>query len=48
MDNFTQLWRSIAQTLDLPADDAQRMAKRLNAAGIQTWEDWVAAGEVIA
>lgn len=48
MTTYEALWRALSQTLDLPPDEAQGMAKRLMAKGIHTWEQWLAAGEVIA
>ena len=48
MTNTETLWRALAQTLDIPPDEAQAMARRLRAHGIETWEQWLAAGEVVA
>ena len=48
MTPYETLWQAIAATLSLPPDEAQAMAKRLQDAGIYTWEQWLAAGEVIA
>ena len=48
MTSTDPLWRALARTLDLPPDEAQLMALRLRAHGIETWEQWLAAGEVIA
>lgn len=54
MENKTQspdyaaLWCFIGSRLEISDNEAQGMALRLMANGIQTWEQWVNAGEVIA
>ena len=45
---FNGLWPFIGSRLDMYDDDAQSMALRLMEKGIGTWEQWLAAGEVIA
>ena len=47
MTPYETLWRALAQTLDLPPDEAQAMARRLRAHGIETCEQWLKAGEVV-
>ena len=48
MEDFNALWTFIAGRLDLPDDEAKAMAKRLNDAGIYTWQQWLNSDEVIA
>jgi hypothetical protein len=45
---FNLLWPFIGGLLDMYDDDAQSMALRLMEKGIETREQWLAAGEVIA
>lgn len=45
---FNELWPFIGSRLNIYDNEAQSMALRLMANGIQTWEQWVNAGEVIA
>ena len=48
MTPYETFWQAIAAELNLPDNEAQAMAIRLIAKGIATWEQWLAAGEVIA
>lgn len=45
---FNGLWQFIGGQLDVYDDDAQSMALRLMEKGIETREQWLAAGEVVA
>ena len=48
MTPYETFWQAIAAELDLSDDEAKAMANRLISKGISTWEQWLAAGEVIA
>ena len=45
---FNELWPFIGGRLNICDNEAQGMALRLMAKGIASWEQWLAAGEVVA
>ena len=48
MTTYQTFWQAIAAAFDLADKEAQSMALRLMAKGITSWEQWLAAGEVVA